>query len=127
MIGSDRLSTRQRRFIASLLSASSIREAAEAAELSEPTAYRYLAVGGVKRELARRQEAILSQVGARMVSDAMVARDALLLVIGNDEVAPGTRVRACQVVLDVVLRMYEVLSLSERVRQLEEVIGEREW
>jgi len=62
MSDSDTLSTKQRRFLTALANTPTVRDAAREAGISEPSGWRYLREPAVKGELARRQDALLTQV-----------------------------------------------------------------
>jgi phage terminase small subunit len=120
----ESLTTRQRRFVTALLAAPTIRQAAEAADVSETTAWRYLSDPTVRREVADRQSAMLAQASSGVVSDMAVARAVLRQVMADTNASAASRVSAARAILDAGLRLFEMVSLSDRVAALEEQYGE---
>lgn len=117
---SESLTTKKRRFVAALLAAPTIRQAAEAAGVGETTAWRYLGDPAVKREVAYRQSGMLAQASAGVVSDMAVARAVLRQVMADTNASAASRVSAARAILDAALRLFELVSLSDRVAALEE-------
>ena len=77
----------------------------------------------VRQELARRQDAILSQVCAGVVSDMNAAREVLVTTMNDTAAAGGVRVRAAGLVLDYGMRLFELLALAQRVAAIEDRLG----
>jgi phage terminase small subunit len=115
----ERLTTKQRRFVAASLSALTVRDAAHLAGVSEPTAWRYLQSPAVRQELAERQDGILGHVARRLASEMGQALDVLSEVMQDEAANPAPRVSAAKAVLECGLRLAELVSLSERVAELE--------
>ena len=119
MTANGTLTQNRRRFILALLEARNVRDAAKRAGVGERTAWRYLADPGVKVERAARQDAMLHGVTAGLVADMAEARAVLLEVMRDPGASDATRTRAAGIVLDCGLRLLELLSLAERVAELE--------
>lgn len=121
----DTLSSREVRFIGALLAGQDVPRGAELAVVSERTGWRYLERPAVRRELARRQDAALSEASARLSAAMSQAVSVLCEVMCSAEVAAmrgaTVRVSAARAVLDGGLRLSELVSLSERVALLEAV------
>ncbi len=118
----ERLNTRQRRFVAAMLEAKSIRQACEMVDIAEVTGWRYLQDANVKRELSRYTDALLAQAATGLLADLVEARQTLREIMADREAADGARVSAARAVLDASLRLFELVSLSERVSELEQRI-----
>ena len=113
------LNRRQRKFIAALLTAPTIEEAAKQAGIGERTAYRYLKHPEVKRALSQALDDAMGQATRRAV-DAMTEALETLTAIHTDEDAPtGARVSAARSILDAGPKLREALELAERVTELE--------
>jgi len=123
MARNDTVSAAQRRFIGQLLSAPTVRRAAEASGVSERTAWRYLRAPAVRHELAERQDGILGQVARRLTCEMGAAVDVLSEVMEDTAAHPGARVSAARAVLESGLRLAELVSLSERVAELERIVS----
>jgi len=120
------LSTKQRRFVAALVGARSVRDAAKAANISERAAWRYLADEKVKAEIANRQDGMLAQVTAGLADDMGLARTVLKAVMMGKDTTPGVRVRAGLGILQAGLRMSELVALTDRMTRIEQVLAQME-
>ena len=114
------LTAGQRRFVVSLLDVRTIREAAVKARIGERTAWRYLSEGAVKAAIARRQDAILAQVTGGIVADMSEARQVLVDVMRSLTAKDSDRIRAAGLILDCGLKLFELLTLADRVTALEQ-------
>ena len=121
------LSGKKARFIAELAHAPSVRAACEAARCSERSGWRWLQDEDVRAELARRQSALLSAVTAGLISDMAIGRAVLRQLAGSqtESAKRGASVRlgAARALLDAGLRFAEMVSLEERIAELERRIG----
>jgi hypothetical protein len=113
------LSTSQRRLLAALLSERTTRAAAEAAGVSERVAYRWLGEPAFRAELASRQDAVLAAVTSGLADDAQQARAVLRETMQSPDTPPGVKVRAALGIIDAALRLMELLTLAQRVGDLE--------
>ena len=119
------LSAKQRRFVAALLTAKSMREAARQAGISDRSCWRYLAAEPVRAELARRQDTVLAHVARRLAAEMEQALDVLHEVMVSRDAPDAPRVSAARAVLDSGLRLAEFVALAERVKVLEERLERR--
>jgi hypothetical protein len=109
-----------------MLRSTSVVEAAEEAELTRQTIHRYLKDEAFRAELRRLQDEILARTTAALVGLAEEAVGVLRDVMHDEFASDSVRVRAAHYALKYELDMLELMSLSERVRRLEEeVAGER--
>lgn len=120
------LSRRQRRFIAALLAAPTVEEAASSAGIGERTAYRYLGDPSVKRALSQALDGALSLATRQTVNAMTKALDTLETIHVDDEAPASARVSAARAILDTGLRLREVLDIAERLTELEERLEETE-
>lgn len=123
MAESESLTTKQRRFVAALLASPTIIKAAEVAGVSETTAWRYLSDPTVRREVADRQSAMLAQASSGVVSDMAVARAVLRQIMADNSASAAARVSAARAILECGLRLFELVTLSDRVTALEDRMG----
>jgi phage terminase small subunit len=121
---SECLTTKKRRFVAALLASPTIVKAAETAGVSETTAWRYLSDSTVRREVADRQGAMLAQASAGVVGDMAKAREVLCDVMANELASAASRVSAARAILECGLRLFELVTLADRVAILEDRMGE---
>jgi len=116
---SARLTPRQRRFCAALLTAPSIEAAAEAAGIARRTAFNYLKLAHVKAEVRRLSDDTMKQAARRAVA-AMGAALATLEEIHADAEAPaGARVSAARAILENAARLSGDIDVIERLEALE--------
>jgi phage terminase small subunit len=120
------LTVRQRKFVAALLAAPTVREAAKVAGICETTSHRYLADPRVRAALAERQDGVLGQVSRRLASEMNGALDVLAEVMHDAEAPPSARVSAARAVLDSGLKLAELVTLAERVADIERRLDEGE-
>ena len=114
-----RLSPKQRRFVAFLATTPTIRDAAKAADVGETTAWRWLRQPAIKAEIRARQDAMLAQVSAGIASDMSAARQALVAVLDDKGASASAKVNAAGKLLDCGLRLWEIVSMADRVAEIE--------
>ena len=120
MIEDRTLTPRQKRFVAALGTSDSIRDAAAAVGIAESTAWRWLRLGDVRAEIRKRQDDILAAVTSGIIGDMTEARVALRSVLRDKLASPSQRVAAARALLDAGMRLFEALTLSDRLAALEE-------
>lgn len=119
----DELSSRQRRFVAAMLTARTVADAADAAGVTERTGLRYLSEPAVKRALGRAMDQALGMV-TRQVIDAMTsAVQTLEAIHQDDDNSPTARVSAARAILEAGPKLREAYDLADRVAMLEQQIG----
>ena len=113
------LSPRQRRFVAAMLTARTVADAAQAVGVTERTGYKYLANPAVKRAFSAALDDAMAEATRRAVA-AMTEALVTLEAIHQDGAAPaGARVSAARAILDAGPKLREALELAERVTALE--------
>ena len=118
------LSRRERRFVAAMLEAPTVRDAASQAGLGERTCYTYLGRPAVRAELTARQDALLGLAARRLAKEMGAALDVLVAVMNSKSASDAARVSAARAVLDSGLRLAELVSLADRVAELEKVVSD---
>lgn len=116
---SDRLTPRQRAFVAARCTGMDAKEAASSIGLSERQARRYTATPAVRAALRSAQDESLGDVTRRMNAGSGNMLDVLEEVAQDRDMPPTVRVRAAQVWLDNAFRAREILDLAARVAALE--------
>jgi phage terminase small subunit len=120
------LNPRQKRFVAALVAAPTVRDAAAAAEIGETTAWRYLQQPAVRAELNERQSAAMTHAVTGLADDMAAARVVLRELMDTESTPPTVRVSAARAILDAGIRLFEMVALAERVTRLEERLADRE-
>ncbi len=104
--------------VAGLARGLTLRDAAQAAGVSERTAYRRAADAGFRQQVGRMRADLLAQaVGC--LADAATAAVATLRALREAE-ADSVRLGAARAILDAGMKGAELVDLAERVATLEE-------
>jgi hypothetical protein len=112
--------TKKSRTVAALLTAPTVAEAARVAGVAERTIYRWLANDpAFVADLRSAEAAAIDHAARRLVGLQDDAISVLGDVIADTDAAPGVRVRAAALIVDLSLRLRELRSLEERVAALE--------
>ena len=119
MADGDSLGARQKRFVAAMLTAPTVEDAARAAKISERTGYRYLNDPGVKAALACALDGALQQATARAVTAMGAALDTLEQIHTDPTASHGARVSAARTILTSAPSLREAMDLAQRVDELE--------
>ena len=116
------LSTRQRAFIAAIVSGLTHEEAAETLGVTTRTCTRYAGDPLVKAALSGAMDATFGQVTTRMASGTNQALDVLRGIMTEETVSASVRVRAAVAWLDAAPMWREAVDLVDRVTALEQQI-----
>ncbi len=122
----DTLSSREVRFIGALLAGQDVPRGAELAGVSERTGWRYLERPVVRRELAMRQDAALSEAGARLSAAMSESVDVMCSIRDDVSVSAAVRLSAARWLLDAGLKWREQVILAERLTEVERRLTERQ-
>lgn len=120
---SPELSSRQRRFVTAMLTASTIEEAAEAAGVCERTGYRYLKDPAVKSEIAEAMATVFEQVAWRVSRAMLEALETLVEINKDPDQSSLTRLSAAKTILDHGPKLREQAELASRLASLEDKLG----
>ena len=120
----ENLTPKQNKAVTALLVMPDVTAAATAAGVSRDTVYKWLRDPAFQAVIRSAEAAALASVSRSLVGLADAAVGSLARAM-NDESAPlSIRVRAADAVLGRLLQLRELVILEERVRELEERIGE---
>ena len=120
ILAASGLSARKRRFVACVLSGVRPVEAGRMVRVSPRTARRYASDPAIRAALAEAQDLAIGDA-ARQAADAMYAAIDTLQTIMEDATMPSSsRVAAARAILENGARLFEAVTLSERVAQLEQ-------
>ena len=125
MIGNatlGKLTPRQRRALESLLVTGDVTAAAAAASVTRQTVHRWLAQDAFKAALREGEAAKLEALSRSLVRLGDKAAQALEGALDDQAAQPGAKVRAADVVLGRLLQLRELVSLEQRVSDLEEAL-----
>lgn len=118
-ITEKKIRSNQYRAIESLLTSGSATEAAEKAGVSRNTLYRWLQEPDFQAALAEAEAAALDSLSTRLVGLADQAAAALGDVFNSEKAGIGHRLRAADIVLSNLLRLRELVTIEQRLAELE--------
>ena len=87
--------------------------------MGERTAWTYLGDPAVKAELAAHQDAVLGDAARRLAREMGAALDVLCAIMRDKGATDAARVSAARAVLDSGLKLAELVTLADRVAELE--------
>jgi DNA-binding MurR/RpiR family transcriptional regulator len=109
--------------IASLLRTRTIRGAAKACGISEPTLYRLLREPEFKASYRAARRELVEHTLAQLQQDGADATAALREIVKNKQSPASVRVAAARVILEQGIKAVEMIDLQERIERLEETIS----
>jgi hypothetical protein len=121
----EKLSPKQERTIACLLTAPSITAAAQQAGIGERTLLRWLALAPFQAAYREARRMVVQQAVVQVQHATGTAVSTLLAVMQDSASPPSAKVRAAQVVLEMALRAVELEDLEVRIAALEATQPER--
>lgn len=110
--------------MAALLTAPSLRAAAEACGMSEKTIARYMAMPEFRQALTQAEAESIDGAGRVLVAGQAQALAVLADVMSDPNARPGDRRAAAVAWLDMVLRWREMRDLDQRLTELEAFANE---
>lgn len=124
MTENDTLTRRQKRAVVALMTNVHVIHAADAANISTKTMYRYLSDPVFQRELRRRQDAVLSSVTSSLVGMAGACVETLHGILTDETAKAAVRARIALGWLAQMQKSVELQDLVERVSELEQKLSE---
>ena len=121
MTENSRLTPKQRRGIAALLTCPTITEAAQVAECGERTLYTWLDDPAFLAELRAAEDAMVDAAVRQLAVAAGAAVAALADLVDNGQ--PAVRLKAADAILNHLLRLRELRNLEGRITELEKLYG----
>ncbi len=120
----DKLNRKQEQAIAALLSASSIKAAADVCGMAEVTLWRWLQLP----DFQAAYRAARRQVVERAVSELQAACGEAVEALKRNLTCenPAVEIRAAQIILEQGIKGVELMDLQERVERLEVLLAEQE-
>jgi len=121
MAENSRLSRKQTRAVAALLSTQTIAQAAEQCKVSERTLYRWLAECAFQQALKAAHLAVLDNVVRRLLAGSAQALDTLFELLQAE--SESVRLRAAVALLEQLAKLKTLEELEQRVSALEQKYG----
>jgi phage terminase small subunit len=116
---SRKLTTKQARAIAVLLSCRTTAEAAERAKVGKRTLDRWLTDPVFKSALASAEGDLIDAAARRLLYAQEAAIETLAAIMTTSSNAAGVRVRAAQIIIESALKLRELRSFEQRLQALE--------
>ena len=114
------LSAKQRRFLAAMLTARTVTDAARQAGIAERTAYLYLSNPYIQAALDHALDETLSHTAHQATAAMDRAIAALCAILDDPASSPAARIAAARAILQVGPRLHESVTLTQRVATLED-------
>jgi hypothetical protein len=109
----DNLSAKQRRFVAAMLAAPSLREACRQVGISESTGQRWTRAPALVSAMGEAQRAALVDAARRLTAGLASAIDTLVSVSADEHAPASARVGAARAILDATLKAAELAQTRE--------------
>ena len=119
-----KLGIKQKLAILNLLSSPSIREAADASNVSERTLYRWLKNPHFLQELKEYEDQLMKDASRRLLYLAGKAIDVTSEILQNPDSSDSARLRSAKIIFDQMLKIKGLIEIKEEVDRLEELIDE---
>ncbi len=117
MADNGRISTKQRRAIAALLSTPTIGAAAATAEIGERTLATWLSDPVFRAELTAAEDAAVDEAVRQLVASSGAAVETMMGLLNDPK--PAIRLRAADALLNHLLKLRELRNLESRLAALE--------
>ena len=122
MSGNGKLSRKKHLLIAELLQRATIREAAEAVNLGEATAHRWLRDPTFQRSYKAARQQIVDFCISRVQKASSEAVDVLREILRDNTAPASSRVSASKIILKLSLKGLEITDILERLDNLEQAM-----
>jgi hypothetical protein len=114
------LTIRQKHAIPLVLAARSIEEGCRSAGINKQTWYNWMKDEGFKEEVCSRREAVISDAFDLLKASITSAVEGLIGLVDCEE--KGLRLKACNHVIEYLMRMRETEELEHRLSALEQAL-----
>ena len=115
----EELTPKQVQAVQALMTCPTITKAAKAAEVGERTLHTWLGEPAFRAALNRAESQALDDAARHLVSLAEKALSVVADIMNNKKTSATVRLRAAGVILDQLLKLYELRNLAQRVELLE--------
>lgn len=123
MAESERLTPKKRAFVRAILAERDIRSAARSVGIGETTAYRWLKSDAIRAAILDAEADALEETTRGLLRLSAEAVNTLDDAMSDAEAPTGAKVRAADIVLARLLQLRELVTLENRVTDLEAKIG----
>jgi hypothetical protein len=120
----EQLTPKQNKAVAALLATSDALAAARAAGVTRGTLYTWMRAPAFRAALHEAEAAALNAVSRSLVRLAEKAVTTIEAAMNDTSAPMSVRLRAADAVLGRLLQLRELVTLEERVRELEERLGD---
>jgi hypothetical protein len=123
MNDSGTLTPKQIEAIPHLIGAKSIEAGCRRAKIAKATLYRWLKSDAFKSEMEKARESVIREALGRLKNAITVAVDGLVELARDKN--KNVKIRACEKIIDLFLRVKEVEEIEGRLEKIESIIIER--
>ena len=116
------MTQKQTAFLKAMLEESTISKAADAANISRETAYKYLKDPAFKTELDKRRSECLNDTVRFLQSKLTLCSEQLVKIIENEETADQVKINAINTVFTNFKSMSETAEVITRLEQIEKLM-----
>ncbi len=113
---------RQRRLVELLLAGTTLTEAAQRLGVGRKTVYRWLQRPAVQQALRELEQERWSELSRKLQHCASEAIDTLVDLMRH-AVTPSTRLRAATTLLELSIKVEQLVDLEQRIEALEQKLG----
>ena len=121
------MNQKQMSFLQALLTEPTVTRAAEKANISRETAYKYLRDEEFKMELQKRQDECISGTVRFLQGKLAVCSKRLAEIVENPETSAQVAINACNSIFNSCRTMTETEEVIRRLQQIETDIKESDW
>ena len=119
----DELTTRQIKFLESLLIETTFEGAYKRAGIAKDTALKYRELPAFKEAYRAAKRKAMEQVTTSLQQASIEAVEVLKSVMNDEEAPPSSRIQAARTVLDNAYKGIELDDLAERIEKVEEFMN----
>lgn len=112
------------KMILALITCKDITTASEKLGISRQAIYNRLQQPAFRKRLQNERQGQMQVASSKLTNITGNAIETLSSVMNDTEIAPGTRVKSAQILLDICLRTTEINDIVERISAIEETLAE---
>lgn len=118
-VAGEKLTPKQEKALAALLSLGEVKAAAKQAKVGETTLWRWLKEDSFSEAYREARRRLVEVSVARLMADSTAASKALREITEDKSAPASARVAAARAILDHSIKGVEVLDLEPRLREIE--------
>ena len=112
------------RMILALLTCKDIQSASNELGITRQSIYNRLQQPAFRRKLQNERQGKFQIANSKLTDKMSEAIETLSSVMNDTEIAPSTRIKSAQILLDICLKTTEQTDIIERIANIEEMLAE---